>query len=186
MTREPADRLSARPLAVVLAACLLAGACATSGALSAARVAEQNQDYDLAVVEYMKAARDRPDDRAIRLALDRAKLRASQDHFAQARRHLSTGQLEEALIEFQLAAELNPGNGDIQDEMRALRTQLRTQVAVANREGQTTLETLIEESLAAPLPGAGRARRRHPARHADLPRGQRPRHLHRPSASSPT
>ena len=56
-------------------------------------------------------------------------------------------------MEFQLAAELNPGNGDIQTEMRALRTQLRTQVAAANREGQTTLETLIKESLAAPLPG---------------------------------
>ena len=153
MTREPADRLPARSLAVLLAACLLAGACATVGALSAARTAEQNQDYDLAVAEYIKAARERPDDRGIRLALDRAKLRASQDHVAKARRHLSTGHPEEAMMEFQLAAELNPGNGEIQTEMRALRTQLRTQVAAANREGQTTLETLIKESLAAPLPG---------------------------------
>ncbi len=153
MTREPADRLPARPLAVLLAACLLAGACATAGALSAARTAEQNQDYDLAVAEYIKAARERPDDRGIRLALDRARLRASQDHVAKARRHLSTGHPEEAMMEFQIAAELNPGNGEIQTEMRALRTQLRTQVAAANREGQTTLETLIKESLAAPLPG---------------------------------
>ena len=137
----------------MLAACLLLAACASSGALNAARIAEQQQDYDLAVAEYTKAARERPDDRGIRLALDRAKLRASQDHIARARRHLATGHTEEALIEFQLAAELNPANGDIQDEMRALRSQLRTQVAV-DRDGQTTLETLIKDSLAAPLPGA--------------------------------
>jgi general secretion pathway protein D len=149
----PADRRPTRRLAGALAACLLAGACASAGALSAARVAEQAQDYDLAVAEYVKAARERPDDRGIRLALDRAKLRASQDHVAKARRQLSTGHPEEAMIEFQLAAELNPANGDIQNEMRALRTQLRTQIAVANREGQTTLEALIKDSLAAPLPG---------------------------------
>jgi general secretion pathway protein D len=149
----PADRRPTRRLAGALVACLLVGACASAGALSAARVAEQNQDYDLAVAEYVKAARERPDDRSIRLALDRAKLRASQDHVVKARRQLSTGHPEEAMIEFQIAAELNPANGDIQNEMRALRTQLRTQVAIANREGQTTLESLIKDSLSAPLPG---------------------------------
>jgi general secretion pathway protein D len=153
MTREPADRLPSRRLAVLLGACLLLTACASSGALNAARVAEQQQDYDLAVAEYMKAVRARPDDRSVRLALDRAKLRASQDHVNRARRHLATNSTEQALIEFQLAAELNPASGDIQDQLRALRTQLRTKVAT-DREGGTTLEALIKDSLAAPLPGA--------------------------------
>ena len=89
----------------------------------------------------------------MRLALDRAKLRASQDHVNRARRQLATGHTEEALIEFQLAAELNPASGDIQDQLRTLRAQLRTKVA-ADRGGQTTLEALIKDSLAAPLPGA--------------------------------
>jgi general secretion pathway protein D len=153
MTGDATIRLSSRRLASLLVACLLLASCASSGALQTARLAEQQQDYDLAVAEYMKAARARPDDRSIRLALDRAKLRASQEHFNRARRHLATNRTEEALIEFQLAAELNPANGDIQDELRSLRTQLRTKIAT-DREGRTTLEALITDSLAAPLPGA--------------------------------
>ena len=130
------------------------GACASGGGnLRQARVAEQQQDYDLAVAEYTKAARARPEDRTVRLALDRAKLRASQDHFARARRHAATDKTEEALVEYQLAAELNPASGEIQDELRRLRAQMRTQVAV-DRGGKTTLEALIKDSLAAPLPGA--------------------------------
>jgi general secretion pathway protein D len=129
------------------------GSCAARGPMAQAKLAEQRQDYDLAVAEYTKAARARPDDRAVRLALDRAKLRASQDHFARARRHAATGRTDDALVEYQIAAELNPANGEIQDELRALRTQVRTQIAL-DRGGKTTLEALIKDSLAAPLPGA--------------------------------
>jgi len=153
----PAPR-SIRPLHLRAAGLLLIvvalGACASGGGnLRQARVAEQQQDYDLAVAEYTKAARARPDDRTIRLSLDRAKLRASQDHFARARRHAATDKTEEALVEYQLAAELNPASGEIQDELRRLRAQMRTQVAV-DRGGKTTLEALIKDSLSAPLPGA--------------------------------
>jgi len=149
-------RGSGRLSRLVGAACLVAAAtlpaCATSGAMQNARLAEQRQDYDLAVAEWTKAARQRPDDRTVRLSLDRAKLRASQDHFARARRHAATQHTDEALVEYQLAAELNPASGEIQDELRALRAQMRTQVAV-DRGGKTTLEALIRDSLAAPLPG---------------------------------
>ncbi len=141
------------PLAGTLLAGLLMASCASTSALNQARTAEQQQDYDLAVAEYTKAARAKPDDRSVRLALDRAKIRASQDHFARARRHAATDHTEEALIEYQLAAELNPASGDIQDELRSLRAQMRTQVAL-ERGGKTTIEALIKDSLAAPLPGA--------------------------------
>ena len=140
-------------LAGALIAGLLAVSCASTSALTQARAAEQQQDYDLAVAEYTKAARARPNDRSVRLALDRAKIRASQNHFSRARRHAATGHTEEALIEYQLAGELNPSSGDIQAELRTLRAQMRTQVAL-DRGGKTTLEALIRNSLAAPLPGA--------------------------------
>ena len=147
-SRRRHDRLAGAVLAALLAA-----SCASTSALTHARTAEQQQDYDLAVAEYTKAARAKPSDRSVRLALDRAKLRASQDHFSRARRHAATGHAEEALIEYQLAAELNPASGDVQNELRTLRTQMRTQVAL-ERGGKTTLEALIRDSLAAPLPGA--------------------------------
>jgi general secretion pathway protein D len=137
-----------------LIACLVLGAsgCATSTALRAARTAESQQDYDRAVVEYEKVVRERPNDKNARAALEQVKLRAAQEHFSRARRLASVGKLEEALIEFRVASELNPSNAQIDEEMSRVRSQLRAKLAVAE-DGKTQLETLIAESLEAPLPG---------------------------------
>ena len=131
-----------------LAACASAG-----GSLRVARDAEAVQNYDLAVAEYTKLIRSNPNDKNVLQGLERAKLRASQDHFTAARRSAATGKLEQALVEYQLASELNPANGDIERELQATRTQLRAQVAV-REDGKTRLESLIAQSLDAPLPGA--------------------------------
>jgi general secretion pathway protein D len=85
--------------------------------------------------------------------LERAKLRASQDHFTAARRLSANGKLEEALVEYQIASELNPASADIEHERQETRTQLRAKIAI-REDGKTRLESLIEQSLAAPLPGS--------------------------------
>jgi general secretion pathway protein D len=140
-------RLVGAALVVCLAA---AGAgCAASEALRNAQLAEQQQDYDLAVVEYTKLVRERPHDRHARASLDRAKLLAAQAHFSRGRRLAAGGRFEEALVEYQLAAELNPVSSEIDAELAYTRAQLRTRVAV---QGQTRLETLVAESFEAPLP----------------------------------
>jgi general secretion pathway protein D len=138
--------------AVLALVCLFAGGCAATGAVHRGESAEHRQDYDLAVVEYSKALRLRPDDNPTRLALDRAKVRASQDHFIRGRRLSATGKLDQALVEFELAAELNPSGGDIEDELRATRNKLRTKIAVA-REGKTELQTMIDRTRDLPPPG---------------------------------
>ncbi|HMB79167.1 MAG TPA: hypothetical protein VKI43_03845, partial [Vicinamibacterales bacterium] len=89
-------------LAALLALCLFAGGCAASGALHRASDAERQQDYDLAVVEYAKALRLRPEDANTRAALERSKLRASQEHFLRGRRLTATGKLDQALVEYQV------------------------------------------------------------------------------------
>ena len=137
-------RANNRIAAVTALAAILAG-CAASGAMRAGQRAERVEDHDRAVVEYTKALRDNPDDLNARLALDRAKLRASLDHFGRGRRLSNAGRLEEALVELQMASELNPGNGDIDRELSSVRNQLRNKVAVA-REGKTQLETLIDRT----------------------------------------
>jgi general secretion pathway protein D len=139
---------------LVFVACLIFGAtgCASSSAMRAAQVAETQQDFDRAVVEYTKVVRERPNDRTARASLEQAKMRASQDHFARGRRLASTGKLEEALIELQIAGELNPLNADVQEEIRRARAQLRAEIAV-NEDGKTRLETMIERSFDAPMPG---------------------------------
>src|SRR5262249_56738928 len=87
-----------------------------------------------------------------RLSLERAKLRAAQEHHARGRRLVSTGKLDLALAELEVASELNPTNGEIDDELRATRNKLRAKVAVA-REGKTELQTLIERARDLPPPG---------------------------------
>jgi len=138
--------------AVLVVVCLFAGGCAATGALNRGRSAELRQDYDIAVVEYTKAVRLRSNDSDARLALERAKLRAAQDHFMRGRRLAATGKLDRALVEFELASELNPSGGDIDDELRTTRNKLRAQIAVA-REGKTELQTIIERSRELPPPG---------------------------------
>jgi general secretion pathway protein D len=143
-------RSSAAALACLLAS--LAG-CTTSAALRAGQTAESQQDFDRAVVEYTKVLRERPNDRTALASLEQAKIRAALDHFARARRLASTGKLEEALLEYRIASELNPTNATIQEEADRVRLQLRAKIAV-NEGGKTHLETVIEQSLNAPLPGA--------------------------------
>jgi hypothetical protein len=71
--------------------------CITSAALRDARRAEERQDYDLAVVEYTRALQRDPDSVSARTGLQRARLRASQDHFTRARRNVANRRLEEAV-----------------------------------------------------------------------------------------
>ena len=139
-------------LAFFLALTVALAGCATTGTLRSGQLAEQGQDYDRAVAEYTVALRKHPDDRTLQLVLQRAKLRAAQDHVARARRLEATGKLDEALVEYQIAAEMNPANGDIDQALRNIRTQLRTKVVVA-REGKTQLETLIDHSQNLGPPG---------------------------------
>jgi general secretion pathway protein D len=131
-------------LAAILALALLAAGCVTTG-MRAGQLAEQGQDFDQAVVEYTKVLKEHPDNREARLSLDRAKLRAALEHYNRGLRLRNGARLDEALVELQIAAELNPASGDIQSVLSDVRSQLRNKVAVT-REGKTQLETLIERS----------------------------------------
>jgi general secretion pathway protein D len=123
----------------------LGAGCAASAALRNGRDAELRQNYDLAVVEFTKALRLKPDSSEARAGLERAKLRASQEHFSRARRLAATGKLEEALAEYEIARELNPTSADIDDELRSARSRVRTQISLPEG-GKTQLQTLIERS----------------------------------------
>src|SRR5712691_7939327 len=136
---------------IVLVAATLS-ACASATAMRSGRLAEQGRDYDRAVVEYTKALRDNPTDGNARQGLERMKLRAAQEHFTRARRLAAAGNLDEALLEYQRAAELSPGNPEIEEAVRTIRSQLRNKVAIA-REGKTQLESLIERSRQLAPPG---------------------------------
>ena len=142
---SPMTKLANSRFAFLLLFTIALAACATSGALRSGRNAELAQDFDRAVVEYTRALQQDPGNRDARMGLQRTRLRAAVDHFSRGRRHHALGRLDEALVELELAAELNPGDPNIADLLSSVRTQLRTKVAVA-REGKTQLETLVERS----------------------------------------
>jgi general secretion pathway protein D len=133
-------------------AALVVSGCAHSAALRRAEEAEVRQDHDRAVAEYNSILRKHPDDTTARVGLERAKLRASTDHFLRGRRLSAIGRYEEALVEYELAAELNPGSQDLDQALRETRTQLRTRIAVA-REGKTELQTIVERTRDLPPVG---------------------------------
>src|SRR5215831_10298604 len=146
-------RLAERPaFAALLVAASFAAACATGNAVRRGRDAEFRRDYDLAVVEFTKAIRLDPDNGAARSGLERAKARATEDHLQKARRFAAIGRLEEAVVEYGVAAELSPANATIDQELRETRNKLRAKVAVA-RDGKTELQSLIERTRDLPPPG---------------------------------
>jgi general secretion pathway protein D len=149
------DQLNAKKRAwtCALGACLaVVIGCATGAGWRAGERAETSKNYDLAVVEYTKALRANPSDDNVRLALDRAKLRASQEHAFRARTLAGAERYEEALGEYQIASELNPSDALVDEALRAVRLKLRTKIAVTNN-GKTELESLIERSRGLPPPG---------------------------------
>jgi general secretion pathway protein D len=144
--------LAVRALLPVVLAALAASACATTAAMRAGRKAELQRDYDRAVLEYTKAVKTDPERREAHQALGRAKLRSAEEHFARGRRLAAIGKYEDALIEYQVAYEMNPSSGAIGDELRDTRQKLRTKLAV-QREGKTELEALVDQTRGLPPPG---------------------------------
>jgi general secretion pathway protein D len=141
----PATSRIAVQLLLLTLSVAIAG-CATGKAMRAGRDADLVKDYDRAVVEYTKVLRADPDNREARKALELSKIRSSLDHFSRGRRYEASGRFDEALIELQIAAELNPGRSEISDTLNKVRTQLRNKIAT--RDGKTELETLVERARA--------------------------------------
>jgi general secretion pathway protein D len=138
-------------LSVCLAAAVAASCATKSVSIQAGERAEQIKDYDRAIVEYASALRANPDDYEARLALERAKLRASQDHYARARRLAAAGRFDDAILEYQIAHELNPTDAQIETALRDARQSQRAKDAVAS--GRTELELLMERARMAAPPG---------------------------------
>jgi general secretion pathway protein D len=152
LANPDADSLRrAGALALCLASMAVCG-CASNAALRAGETAERTQDFDRAVVEYTAAVKAHPDDRNARGALQRARLKASQEHFFAGRRLFAAERLEQAAVEYQLASELNPNDPQAEAALRETRQLLRNKISVS-RGGKTELQTLLERTRDLPPPG---------------------------------
>jgi len=129
--------------AVAVAITVSLASCATNKSLKRARSADELREVDIAVAEYTKAVREEPNNREAIQGLQRAKLRASEEHLFRGRRLYAQGHYDDALIELQIAVELNPTNADADRDLRAVNAAVRAKLA-APEEGQTALQSLLQ------------------------------------------
>jgi general secretion pathway protein D len=124
---------------IVAAVALFATGCSSYQLLRRAEAAEAREQWDEAVVHYVDLAERDPGNARWRSALMRARLRASQGHFAAARRFHEAGVLERALIEYQRVVQLDPTNQYAQVEL----DKIGEEIARA-RDGDGAAPTLDE------------------------------------------
>jgi general secretion pathway protein D len=133
--------------AALLAAFALA-ACASSQAFRAGEQAERRRDWDAAILQYGRAAQLDPENLIYRKSLERARLRASDQHVVAARRLSARGLYREALAEYTLATDLNPEAGPLlADEIRDAEARQKAGA------GPTSLELMKERARERALQG---------------------------------
>jgi len=110
-----------RPAAIVLSLALLAG-CAAKQAYKSGEREMKRKNYDQAVLDYSKAVALAPGNTRFEVALARAKVGSSHEHFQKGKRYAEAGQLELAVAEYQQTLVLDPGHQFAANEMqRALK-----------------------------------------------------------------
>ncbi len=136
--------LSRRLAPLALFAVLAAAGCATYRLQRQAADAEAREQWDQAVVYYLDLADREPTNVRWRAALQRARMRASQDHFAAGRRFQAAGVIERAVVEYQRAVTLDPTNQYAQVELDKARQDLTEKTASA--KPAPTIDDLKKEA----------------------------------------
>lgn len=126
-------------LAASLTVLIAANGCASYRNYRQAQTAATAEDWDKAVLYYMRAAEKDPGNISYKSALLRAKVQASQGHFQKARKYYEAGVLERALVEYQQAVQLDPSNQSALVDLEKVREEL-----IARRENRSTGGTLDE------------------------------------------
>ncbi|HEX4823132.1 MAG TPA: cohesin domain-containing protein [Candidatus Polarisedimenticolaceae bacterium] len=118
--------ITQRTAGAALALLILAGSgCAAQKAYHTAEQAARRENWDQAVLAFSKASALDPGNSRYDIALSRAKLKASAEHFDKAKRYAKSQQWDLAVAEYQQTLLLNPGNQHAADEMDKALTMIR-------------------------------------------------------------
>jgi len=110
--------MTKRIAGATLAAALLAfSGCAAQKAFHTAEQESRRDNWDQAVLQYSKASALDPGNSRYDIALTRAKLKASAQHFEKAKRYAKSAQWDLAVAEYQQTLLLYPGNQHAADEL---------------------------------------------------------------------
>jgi general secretion pathway protein D len=135
----------ARGLLLVLA--LGATGCATSTAFRNGEKAEHRHEFDRAVLEYSRALTLDPENTEYQQALERARLRAAEQHAFAARSFSARGQHKEASDEIRLALDLAPNSPTYLADLKAIDERR------LSGGSPTTMQEIKERARERSLPG---------------------------------
>jgi general secretion pathway protein D len=123
----------------ILAALLLATACASSQAFREAREEESLSHWDMAVMKYSRALEGDPTNSRYKISLESAKRKASQVHFERGKIYRNSGQAELAVVELEQTRALDPTNHYAENELAKAKDEAAK--AAAERDGETRIQT---------------------------------------------
>lgn len=115
-------------------------ACAGSQAFREAREEETLGHWDVAVLQYGRASDLDPTNQSYRLALTRARTKASQVHFERGKIYRASGAPDLAVVELEQAVVLDLTNKYAETELRKAREEAAR--LAAERSGETKLEVM--------------------------------------------
>jgi general secretion pathway protein D len=133
-----------------LSLCWLVGCSPGNVAYREARKAELRKDWDAALVDYEKAAREQPENTKITIHEKLVRTQASASHLKQAQRLLKEGRQDEASGELQKAASIDPTNETAAQEL----ARLAAAQAAAKQAREAALKQALKAGEEAPK-GAG-------------------------------
>ena len=125
-------------MAALLALAALAAGCAGSQAFRQAQSEEEFGHWDFAVLKYAQAVEQDPGNTNYKIALRRAKLKASQVHFERGKLYRNAGNPDLAVVELEQAVVLDPTNKYAEVELRKAREDAAK--LAAERSAETKLE----------------------------------------------
>jgi general secretion pathway protein D len=107
-----------------LALAIAVSGCASTRALREAERQEAAEHWDLAVLAWEEAQALEPANTNIKIALQRARMKAAQVHYERGRVHRNAGQLDLAVAELEQAVALDPTSDAAQQEMRRAKADI--------------------------------------------------------------
>jgi general secretion pathway protein D len=111
--------------ALVLATGLLLAGCAAQWAYRKGNSEARKGNWDMAVARYTKALQKDPDNIGYKIALENARVRASRQHYDQARKHLAAEELERAADELSIAVKYDESNKSAAEDLVLVRDRIR-------------------------------------------------------------
>ncbi|HXA51159.1 MAG TPA: hypothetical protein VNV86_12670, partial [Candidatus Acidoferrum sp.] len=100
------------------------------------RAAEQKKDWDAALASYQAALAEDPTEILYQMAIEKTRFQASQYHVETGLKFRNQGQLGEALVQFERAYAINPGNTSAEQELRRTRDMIERERRRAQETGK--------------------------------------------------